>query len=507
MNRRLPKLSVIFFITINIINLSLQQSSYSQWSSQVLHSFNGMDGAISKGTLTLFGNTIYGRTSAGGTYDKGVIFQIITDGTGFQVLYNFQDGASNGLGKEPHHDAMLYYDEYLYGTALYGGLNDNGVIFKISLSGVNYSPIHIFNGSDTDGAQPHSGVILVNNVFYGITAKGGTHGNGTLYKINPNGTDFSVLHSFHNSTGDDSHGRLTIGSDGHTLFGMTRTGGSANLGVVFSFDLSDSNYNVIHTFLGGNADGNTTDHGFVTLCGDTIFGMTQYGGASDKGVLFSIKEDGSDFRILHSFDSFSGDGKYPFGSLQLSNGFLYGTTKEGGVNDHGTIFRINPDGSVYEIIFSLKRNTCGEYPIDNVVLNDSGNALYCLSQAGGEFDSTGNNQYGTIFGLNLPGSIGISNISSVITSGFHLYQNYPNPFNPETKIKFSLPENAGYTKQKISLIIYDVTGKAVQTLINENLHEGEYEVSFNADGLSSGVYFYRMSAANFVESKEMILIR
>lgn len=494
----------ILFTIIFIMNL---QQGYSQWISGVLHSFDGSDGATSKGSLTLFGNTLYGRTSAGGTFGKGVIFQLNTDSTDFQVLYNFPDGSSNGLGKVPHHDAMLYYDDNLYGTALEGGLDDNGVIYKISLTGADYSPIHIFNGSDSDGAQPHSGVILVNNVFYGITAEGGTHGNGTLYQINPNGTDFSVLHSFHNSTGDDSHGRLTLGSDGHTLFGMTKTGGSANLGVIFSFDLSGSNYSVIHTFLGGSNDGSSTDHGFVTISNDTIFGMTQSGGASDKGVIFSINEDGSDFNILHSFGSSSNDGKNPFGSLQLSNGFLFGSTREGGDNDQGTIFRINTSGTIYEILFSFDQNSSGEYPIDNVVINDSGTALYCLSQAGGKFDSTGSNQFGTVIKLNKLGSIGIKTLSTEIPSQFNLHQNYPNPFNPETRIKFDILSNAKGQTSNVKLIVYDAAGKEIQTLVDANLSSGAYEVNFNSSNIPTGIYFYKLTSQNFTQTKKMILLK
>ncbi|MBK8550953.1 MAG: hypothetical protein IPL53_07795 [Ignavibacteria bacterium] len=203
------------------------------------------------------------------------------DNTGkdYKVVYNFEDGADNGLGKESHHDAMLYYNNSLYGAALFGGIKNSGVIFKINPDGTGYSPIHIFKEGPDDGSQPHSGVIAVDNVFYGMTAEGGSGGKGTLYRMNTDGSDFAVLYSFLKETGHNGHGRLTLGSSGKTLFGITKSGGADDLGVIFSYDLPDSTYKVLHTFQKGSDNGNTTEHGFLTREGGTLFGMTKSGGA------------------------------------------------------------------------------------------------------------------------------------------------------------------------------------------------------------------------------------
>lgn len=97
--------------------------------------------------------------------------------------------------------------------------------------------------------------------------------------------------------------------------------------------------------------------------------------------------------------------------------------------------------------------------------------------------------------------IGIINISS-IAENFSLSQNYPNPFNPVTKIKFDLPESA-----YASLIVYDVSGKLVSTLVNEKLNEGVYEARWNAENFSSGIYFYRFSSGSFSETMKMVLVK
>jgi len=93
---------------------------------------------------------------------------------------------------------------------------------------------------------------------------------------------------------------------------------------------------------------------------------------------------------------------------------------------------------------------------------------------------------------------------------FYLYQNFPNPFNPSTKIKFTIPGViASETKQSqlVTLKVFDILGNEVATLVNEEKPEGTYEVDFNGTGLSSGIYFYELSAGNFIETKKMILLR
>ena len=90
----------------------------------------------------------------------------------------------------------------------------------------------------------------------------------------------------------------------------------------------------------------------------------------------------------------------------------------------------------------------------------------------------------------------------LLSSEFNVSQNYPNPFNPSTKIKYSLNQY-GY----VSLKVYDVLGKEVATLVNEDKSVGNYEVSFNASNLASGIYYYQFRAGEFVETKKMILLK
>lgn len=85
---------------------------------------------------------------------------------------------------------------------------------------------------------------------------------------------------------------------------------------------------------------------------------------------------------------------------------------------------------------------------------------------------------------------------------FKLEQNYPNPFNPSTKIKFAVPE-----RSNVIIKVYDILGSEVITLVNKEMDAGWYENDFNAAGLSSGVYLFRMEAGKYISTKKMILLR
>ena len=85
---------------------------------------------------------------------------------------------------------------------------------------------------------------------------------------------------------------------------------------------------------------------------------------------------------------------------------------------------------------------------------------------------------------------------------YNLEQNYPNPFNPTTTITYSIKE-----KVLVSLSVFDILGKEVKTLVNEEQEAGVYRLEFNASNLASGIYFYTLNAGEFLSTKKMILIR
>ena len=99
-------------------------------------------------------------------------------------------------------------------------------------------------------------------------------------------------------------------------------------------------------------------------------------------------------------------------------------------------------------------------------------------------------------------STGITPISTNTPDNYSLYQNYPNPFNPTTKIRFNLAKSSS-----VKIVIYDVMGREIQSLVNESLKPGTYETTFDGSKLNSGVYFYKLTSGDFTETKRMLLIK
>ena len=106
------------------------------------------------------------------------------------------------------------------------------------------------------------------------------------------------------------------------------------------------------------------------------------------------------------------------------------------------------------------------------------------------------------------GITSVNNIKSKLPDNFALFQNYPNPFNPVTKIKFDIKKSVVSSQYSVvSLKVYDITGREINTLVNEQLQPGTYEVTFDGSNLPSGIYFYKLNAGNYSETKKLILMK
>jgi uncharacterized repeat protein (TIGR03803 family) len=122
-------------------------------------------------------------------------------------------------------------------------------------------------------------------------------------------------------------------------------------------------------------------------------GSTSNGGSSGYGTVFKLNPDGTSYEVLHNFDPSTGDGKYPnSGLVEGNDGGLYGTTEWGGNNNLGALFKINPDGTGYRVLYSFGANFDGSYPKAPLVRASDG-GLFGTTQFGGE------KNFGTIFRL------------------------------------------------------------------------------------------------------------
>jgi hypothetical protein len=114
----------------------------------------------------------------------------------------------------------------------------------------------------------------------------------------------------------------------------------------------------------------------------------------------------------------------------------------------------------------------------------------------------GTSPWSSVCSFTTIGSSSIKIISSEVPTENKLYNNYPNPFNPTTNIKFAIPKN-----EFVKITVFDMLGKELETLVNEQLQSGTYETNWNAPNYPSGVYFYKLSAGDFSETRKMLLIK
>jgi uncharacterized repeat protein (TIGR03803 family) len=305
------------------------------------------------------------------------------------VLYAFTntpDGANPRSG-------VIWNSNLLYGTTYSGGTNSDGTIFRLSPDGLSYTNLKIFIGSPADGRNPNRGLLLVSNTFYGTTYYGGSNGYGVVFKMNLDGSGYSLLKQFNKSPDAENPSCvLILGSN--TLYGTTQMGGTNGLGAIFKLDTNGSNYAQLYSFA-GTPDGAYPIAGLV-LGGDTLYGMTSSGGTNGVGTVFKINTDGSGYTELKSFAGYP-DGSTPYAGLVLAGNTLYGTTSGGGTNAGGTVFKININGSGYAILKHCSAAT-GSAPWADLTLN--GNTLYGTTTAGGVMPDN----FGTVFKVNTDGS-------------------------------------------------------------------------------------------------------
>jgi uncharacterized repeat protein (TIGR03803 family) len=331
-----------------IFSLDPSDSTYT-----ILHTFPASkhDGENPRhDAMTLFNGVLYGSTLQGGK-GGGTIFSINGDGTGYAKL----DDLASKTGDQQH-SCFVVINNVLYAMTAAGGSHKHGVIYSVNPDGSNFTVLHDFKSSEGD--EPHGRLTDDGTHLYGMTKSGVIEvGSGP------------------NSTQSNPHERRIFGT-------------------IFQVDPDGSNYNILHYFFGGAKDGATTDHGYLVLdANDVLYGMTTLGGSANKGVIFSFNNDGSEFTLLHTFAGGTSDGANPYGSLLINGTDLYGTTASGGTSNKGTVFHLSTDGNNFSILHSFAGNPDGEKPIDNVIMLN--NTLYGMTVFGGTYNE------GAIFAIPL----------------------------------------------------------------------------------------------------------
>src|SRR5579862_5346359 len=208
--------------------------------------------------------------------------------------------------------------------------------------------LHSFGSGDVAAANPAGRLMQAKDgMIYGTTSAGGLTGQGVVFRVNPDGSGFSFLKSFGNGTNDAMRpfGALIEGSDG-ALYGTTEAGGLSSLGTVYKLNKDGSGYSVLKSFSGGS-DGANPEAALLEGSDGLLYGTASGGGTNDNGVVFRMAKDGSGFITLVQFSGTNGAN--PEGELiEASDGMLYGTTASSSTNTiFGTVFRLQKDGTAF----------------------------------------------------------------------------------------------------------------------------------------------------------------
>jgi uncharacterized repeat protein (TIGR03803 family) len=279
----------------------LTNTGFNTYTNTVLRSFTGGDGANPAGRLlltadgTLYGATTYGGiTGIGPVYSNGfgTLFKLYLSGNSYIGLHYFTGYPNDG--NFPVGSLVLGPDGMLYGTTSGGGSGQLGTVFRISTDGGSYTILRSFPGSAGDGYQPTAGLVgNGNGTFFGATTYGGGS-YGTIFKINTNASVYSVLTDFYSmdpsaGLGKNPQGPLSLGTDG-LLYGNTSGGGSNNFGNVFRLNTNGTGYTVLHAFSDPliDFDARTPYAGPVQGGDGGFYGITFNGGDRDSGAIYSL---------------------------------------------------------------------------------------------------------------------------------------------------------------------------------------------------------------------------
>lgn len=282
-------------------------------------------------------------------------------------------------------------DGNFYGTTAGEGPNGAGTAFKLTPWG-DLTVLHAFTAEEGASA---SGLVEAGMLFYGVTWYGGIAENGLVFSMTHAG-NLSVVHRFSGPSGGLSVAGPTLGTDGY-LYVTTTAGGSLEGGTVTRM-APDGSVSVVHAFSG--PDGIAPAASLIEGIDGFFYGVAFRGGCHGLGTIFRLSSAGA-FELLHCFAP--GEGAYPAAPLiQASDGNFYGTTVRGGVNDLGTIFVLTPTGrfaTVYSFNLDVPFSpTYTAFPAGALLEASDGRVYGTTVGPGDEFG-------GTVFEINPSGTI------------------------------------------------------------------------------------------------------
>ncbi len=346
-----------------------------------LHDFTFVSGIEPDGGLVeQTVGELYGVTFRGGVNDKGVLFKFTIAGNNYQNLFDF-----NALnGENPRGTLLVTPNGYLMGLTSNGGVNSKGVVFGYRVSTSTFAK-HV-DFSVLSGGNPEGSLVFhpVTGKCYGLAATDGANNQGSLFRLDTNGTAFLKLYDFQQLTGGHPKGTLTLAGS-NKFVGNTYDGGPANYGVAFTIGTDGSNYSNsgIYDFF---AVGANPAAGYVYNAQQgKYYTLTTNGGNTSNGMLVSVDTANFNLSAEFSFNDAGIDGGFPIGGIiKGNNGRVYGTTSKGGANGLGTVFQLDANGNSFLKVAEFN-GTTGSDPRGSLVETSNGKFIG-MSFDGGSFN-------------------------------------------------------------------------------------------------------------------------
>ncbi len=269
--------------------MELAEGKSSTYGVKTMHAFgNGTDGSVPNAAVVQVGKTLYMTTAAGGKYGEGAIIALKLPKLEAVDVYDFQDTPD---GRFPISTLVADSSGALYGTTVEGGLDGLGCVFKFVPKGnggtetVLYSFLGLSSG---DGASPNGGVLLgKDGAIYGTTSFGGLTNDGTVFRLNPSPSGYTetLMHSFAGAA-DGAQPFGGLAARGKLLYGTTSAGSGSlciGCGTIFQIAPDGSNYSALYAFDGTNGQ---NPIGTLFVRGNALYGTASNGGADSDGVVF-----------------------------------------------------------------------------------------------------------------------------------------------------------------------------------------------------------------------------
>jgi len=334
-------------------------------------------------------------------------------------------------GSQTYAAPVLGPDGALYGVTSTINIVTGGLVYRLAVDGSKIETVYQLKVED--GYSPFGGLLLgADGKLYGTTSLGAANQAntaGTVFRLAPDGSGFTVLHRFQgyatsnsiggpvNSDGANPEAELIEGSDGY-LYGVARTGGPNGNGTVFKLGKDGSGFAVLHAFGATtseatvnpptNADGIGPLGPLVQAADGYFYGTTSRGGTAGYGTVFRIRFDGTGFEVIRTFPVLTqasssdplinADGAVPLAGLtDGQDGRLYGVASAGGSNGLGTVFAYDPVGGVFTVLHNFDGNK-GAQPSGELLRGQDGK-LYGTTATGGTNDKGTATLFGTIFSI------------------------------------------------------------------------------------------------------------